>query len=585
VIDQTTPEQDAAVAAHAIMMGHLAHATYHLGCALSSDPQNPAWRTMLDGILVRVADPLALVPLERDLYFATAAVRAYIHASLNQHLEALRLLTQVCQVTPDLRYLPWLAEWLRLPGALAAIPADTIVTLFGVILSHHPGDAIADEQAHQHLNEFVPALHHILATYPQDSTLASLASMMLRKLGQHAEALRLAQAAYQLEPSWQTAVSLALAHRARGEAQAALAAYQMALGHAPDDLSVRLDIADLLCSEGHILAGQTYYQEVLERKPDHSWARPHWLYYQFWLTGEPRWQEQLLAYAAANPDNERAALLAQALADTLTPYVGYLPAPADALVNLIHQFDQTPAAQALSSVALSALEAPSARLVLDRYAHERFGAGPVQVEIAALQQPDPRQPRAPVDYLLWRYEGTDPLPNVAPPAPQVADAVAALAASPYHLARWWQVAQGIAANLGVTSLPDLLGVMAHPPTRNPETPLWDWVARVQIAAALIIGALDEGWEGTLRQRVLFSLANGPMDWSVSAAVLALSQVALEEPTATLDILRLFLDMLSTIPGPGYCPYVYPLLCATLRLPDLPPDLQASLQQWKEELEA
>jgi hypothetical protein len=43
---------------------------------------------------------------------------------------------------------------------------------------------------------------------------------------------------------------------------------------------------------------------------------------------------------------------------------------------------------------------------------------PLAVKFSSIQQPDPRLPSHPVTWLLWRYEGTDALPNLPPPSPR-----------------------------------------------------------------------------------------------------------------------------------------------------------------------
>jgi tetratricopeptide (TPR) repeat protein len=113
---------------------------------------------------------------------------------------------------------------------------------------------------------------------------------------------------------------------------------------------------------------------------------------------------------------------------------------------------------------------------------------------------------------------------------------------------------------------DLLGTMVHPPARPDTLPIWVWVQRAQVAAAFVIAHLGEGWDGSPRQRVLCSLARGPMDWSVEAAIVALAQVAQREPAAVRDIAALYLELLESLPTPGGIPYLHALLACAARLP-------------------
>ncbi len=236
-----------------------------------------------------------------------------------------------------------------------------------------------------------------------------------------------------------------------------------------------------------------------------------------------------------------------------------------------------------AEISLSSLEAPSARLAIEQYQVESYGKADLQVTIEELQHPDPRVPRGPVEYLLWRYEGTDPLPAVEPPAPGIADAVGALAAHPYEAGAWSYQARRIAAELGTASLRDLLGVMVHPPARPAEYTIWDWIYRVQVASAFVLAHLDSGWEDSLRRRVLLSLARGPLDWTVEAAIIALGQLAVEEPAAKPEVEALYRELFTAWPQPGHVPYAYALALCSLYLPAASPELRQQAERLLEEL--
>jgi tetratricopeptide (TPR) repeat protein len=248
------------------------------------------------------------------------------------------------------------------------------------------------------------------------------------------------------------------------------------------------------------------------------------------------------------------------------PYLSYLPEPSEATINLLREVVKRGARIDQFEIELSSLESPSSRLAVERYQLEHYGRVGLSVRIGQLQQPDPRRPRGPVDFVLWRYEGTDPRPAIVPPAEDVALAVAALAAEPFHADRWWELAREVAGALAAGRVNDLLGIMIHPPLRPEALPIWVWVQRVQVAAAFAIAHLGSGWEGSPRRRVLFSLARGPMDWTVEAAIVALAQIARREPSTVRDIAALYLELLESLPTPGGIPYLQALLTCAERLP-------------------
>jgi tetratricopeptide (TPR) repeat protein len=262
-------------------------------------------------------------------------------------------------------------------------------------------------------------------------------------------------------------------------------------------------------------------------------------------------------------------------------YLSYLPEPSDATVNLLRQVAERRAPINQFEIELSSLESPSARLAVELYQIEHFGRGKLSVRIEQVQQPDPRLPAGPVDFVLWRYEGTDPRPAVGPPSDDVARAVAVLAAEPFHADWWWEQASEFADTLDRGDLNDLLGTMVHPPPRPEAFPIWVWLQRVQLAAALVIAHLGPGWEGSPRQRVLFSLARGPMDWTVEAAIVALAQIARREPATLVSIAALYLELLQSLPSPGGIPYLRALLACAQRLPAPDRALQDMVEQIQE----
>lgn len=309
---------------------------------------------------------------------------------------------------------------------------------------------------------------------------------------------------------------------------------------------------------------------MLNREPAHPWAYPSYLYYRYLTAHSGPWKAQLKTFAKAHPDNGRA----EELSRRMYAYLSVLPEPTEATINvlrgMIKDSIKNPSPIVGFTLSVRPLEAPSARLAVEQYLREHSRSAELTVSVEEIQRPDPRLPNGPVDYLLWRYEGTDPAPAVDPPAPDVAQAVADLAASLYELEIWFEQARSIATHLGPARLLDLLGVMVHPPPRREPFSIWDWIYRVQFAAAFIIGQIDSGWEGSLRRQALLALARGPLDWTVGAAVLALFQITQEESAAVPDVAALYLNLLRALPSPGAVPYEDVLLIAAMQLPD-PPD--------------
>jgi hypothetical protein len=143
----------------------------------------------------------------------------------------------------------------------------------------------------------------------------------------------------------------------------------------------------------------------------------------------------------------------------------------------------------LATLKVSVLEAPSARLALSLVVGKEQE---IDYQVEAIQSPDPRQPRIPVDHVLWRYEGANPVAAVREPSGDVVKAVSEIARTNYHLPVWSWQARSEAARLGPSRVADLLGVMVHPPAPEGEA-VWIWLGKVQVAAALVLAHIDPGW--------------------------------------------------------------------------------------------
>src|SRR5262249_33936300 len=92
----------------------------------------------------------------------------------------------------------------------------------------------------------------------------------------------------------------------------------------------------------------------------------------------------------------------------------------------------------------------------------------------------------------------------------------------------------------------------------------------------------EGWEGSVRRQALFALANGPMDWTVEAALLALTVIAQQDDRAVPEVAQLFRDLRRELPTGARVCYDLALLCCSLQLPALTVAERSALwQEFKE----
>lgn len=590
---ERTPDAEAGLALEALARGEPAQAALHLGLALGHDCTNPDWLALLDKMIAASDDPLALAPLQGEVHYAVAAVHAYILSRQERTAEAIDLLLQVILALPVdeetvcLPYFEWAIEWASDPAAIPGYPMGRVTRLLGWMLEHYPGLVLHSAPARSVLQQLLLFVRRIPVEVPRNVLFYFGYSSLLRKLGWLIEALAVAEAGYREHPGYQMAMAVALAHEASEDYESWLEYIRLALEQNPEDIGTRLNTADKLWDLDRKEEAVVWYEEVLAREPEHPWGKPSLLALQHELTQDPGLLEELRAYGAAHPENERVGYLLQ----KYMPYVGFLPEPAEDLVKLFEEFFQTfagpPSEETyVARIPMPVLEAPSARLVGDLQLQALNWPMEFRFEVGQVPQPDPRHPLREVEFKLWNWWDTTPLPAVSPPSAEIAETIRDFAFSPYRLEAWLGRARRLARELPRDALPDLLGVMVHPPELPRGVPGWLWVQHVQLAAALTIGWLDEAepWSESLRRQVLLDLVHAGPDWSVSAAIIALMGLAQVQPDLQEEVFELYLKLLQYLPENSYACHAHPLLSCALYLPVGSPQLRAELLRWKNALE-
>lgn len=261
------------------------------------------------------------------------------------------------------------------------------------------------------------------------------------------------------------------------------------------------------------------------------------------------------------------------------PLAMLLPKRTDATLGVIRQALEHEIE--MVEVASSSLEAPSVILSIRRVLGSTFSVG-----TSAEDEPDPRKAIRDVRWALWTYpnDGTEPLPALPAPDSETTELVRSLALRPYRLEGWCQFAQELAADLGVESIGSLLATMARPPKGPSYLEAWDWWFRAQVASALIVSFVGaDSWGASERRAALRDVLDGPADWSNTAVVVALFDVARRDADARGDVVDTLLAVTRrTITSPAYQHAIRPAALALLELGGLPPETEATIHDLIEE---
>ncbi len=306
-----TPEQEFQSASAAYERRDSRRALHHLAEAIAADPAHPERLRLLEEILSATnTSPEQLLDENDQGYYAAEALRAYALHRSGRTPEALELLLAITRAKPDAHYLEaWAVDWLEEATSLSLLDADLIGYLAGVVVTPFPEHHALDDARREWLERLLGLMERFRAAHPVDAYFRAGYVALLRKLGRFDEALAEANRLYYDHPEWQTAVAVANVERYRGEPEHAIAWFETALKHDPEDVTARNDIADLYLERADWRNALRWYEEVLQREPRHPWALPSAAYCRWKLTQDEQWLRQMEGLAAGPPSNDRAASL------------------------------------------------------------------------------------------------------------------------------------------------------------------------------------------------------------------------------------------------------------------------------------
>jgi tetratricopeptide (TPR) repeat protein len=300
-----TPENDLAQARQALAKNDLPRAVFHTARALADEPTDRARLQLLDDILDSAEDPLSVVPLTDETPFFVAGARAHAHARQGHYAEAIDLLLQVVQSRPNLEYLEWAVEWLQRPEALGQ--ADIIrPRLFLKNLIDNLPRLTAKDFGRATLERIPAFVDTVRVTQPQDTMFLFFSASLLRRTNHREQALSAAREAFDLDPCYLSAISVAMVHNQRSEPDKALEMYRAALSFQPNDVAVRLDIGDILYDNNRLEEAEAAYAEALRLDPKNSWGLPSYHAVRYQRSGADADLEALKKLAEETPENQRA---------------------------------------------------------------------------------------------------------------------------------------------------------------------------------------------------------------------------------------------------------------------------------------
>lgn len=565
----------------AMAEGDRGHASHHLAGIVAEGASSEARRCVSEFLAAcegKPEDLLDFAPLGENVYFGVVVLRAIFLAHTGRAHEGLPFVLRAQPVVPDVDLVAWTDGWLT-DAVVAAIDIDALVQGAFKISASHP-----------YTERVIQMLVRILQTREPHGSLALATARLVRMTGDVDRAIAIATDAHRRGPSYYTCVARGAAYREVGRWAEAIEAYEDAVALEPDDDAVRLDIGDLSISAGDTERAARAYAQVLVKDPRHEWAWPSQLYLLA-RDGDDAARRELGQLATGG--NHRA----QDLFGRIEPYVTDLQPPSASCIQSAN--DAVARGYTPSALAVSSLEPPSAiatfRETLTRAGKDVSG---VSISFGNIPTPDPRVPRARVEWQLWKY-GTDAngemsttaAPALAPPRPEIAGAIAEIASSRFEPARWSASARALAQRFGDGAVTDVLATMAFPPRGPDGAPIGEWMFRVQVVAASVAcrlgGAANApSWSSSTGGRAARALLDGPFDWSTTAMILALAELAREVPDLGRPIAALLEPLVELPTSPvHYGCVVRPVVYCILRIPAVADAVRARAHVMRKEFDA
>lgn len=573
LIENPTAHDYAVAAEYALLKGNHQEAMRMVSAALAMEPASSPLMGLFERIVATTKRPLSLFESSDATFFGQLATRARVLAKSGQSVEALRELLEVVAFRPAVAYLPWAVGWERALSRGGCYRHEAhLEPLLAVLEALREAASPSDPRRHNAL-----ALVELLSIWnaaSSDDTLACVFARHLLGLGQLEEALAVAVEAESRFSSWNTSVTLALVARRQERTAEAIRYYDVAAARNPTDTSALSDSGELLLRSGQSRSAMDRFAQVVARDKTQENAAAALAYAEWMTTRDEGAFSRLQALAAKGEPQARAWFY------DASGFVTRLPLPespgADALMDLCRRVavqsrqGARPSEPIKLRLRVAQPEPPSLSLAFAR-AMDALGV-PAGSEVRVETASPGVDGQLAAEHPLWILRGATYSPRIASVPPVVVEAVSALATTPFGLDGWWNQAKVLRAGLPANMESMMLAAMAHPPACPdlrvaPPIFVYQW----QLAAALLCAAGSGPFVGSSREALLGALLRAAADWTGTAALLALGQVAVEDAPARVVIEAWFEELLMRSPQGAPLCFEPALVCAWMRLPQLTPE--------------
>lgn len=262
------------------------------------------------------------------------------------------------------------------------------------------------------------------------------------------------------------------------------------------------------------------------------------------------------------------------------PYLDFLPEAQDASINAMRKIAEHLREDEIDDgkikIAVNLIEPPSVDLA-SRLMFQAYNKNMKLVRtIGGIPKPDPRKSLA--KFQLWKYRFKKARPAVPVPPLDISQKCARLAAESYNYERNWRQAAFLARTMSLDQIPNILAVMVHPPRVENGSEAWTWLQRIQLAAAQIVANIELLKQVNVTDSALVQVLKGPVDWTMDAAAIALTQRARQQPECAEAVVSVLAALVRRLPTAGYWSPMETSLQNILLIPGVPGHVRQEAEQ-------
>lgn len=513
VVANPSSDDYAAAARYALKRKQRPLAVQQVAAALALDPRNHRHLQLLSEIVGTTPEPLALLRLgPNGTFYGVAAARAWMLAKRRDATEATRLLAEVVHFRPNTPFLAWLHEWQERFDWAERVAPDVFVGLLRGLVAELSSQGL-EAGGEVNLEFALQAAEQLQRVHPGHAALCAARMYTHRQLDETEAALALAVRA---TPNWEVEIERACCKRRLGDVEGELQAWQRAVELRPAEPSTYLELASVWVRRKRRSEAVAVLKQASQRavSPSNTAA----LSYLTWL------EDDLTRVLEVSNDDAGRVFFRDSRC-----YLDTVPDPSDEAVGVVRgallraqQTNDREYVQVRAVVGRRA--APSAELAFE-------------LGLAALSKRGQLTLRgqAPATALgqLWTSEAEALRPSLPPPDSAAVDAVMGLAGTRFEWSRWMERATSAVATLTVAPL-ELVSAALHPPPAPAGADAVQWLAHVQVAVGVLLGALNDSV--SRRQAVARCLAASD-DWVSTVGIVALYAAVSAGTQAPADVQR------------------------------------------------